>query len=127
MTTATRPRWVFWAGFAVATLLIAGVVSYFASSSPDGLDSATLKGCEVVEVDGVEELTGDCIAQDAKDHAMSESPLADYTFQGNEATGGLAGIVGVLVTLSVAGGAFWLIARTNKKSASPQSATTPGT
>ena len=46
-------RWSFWLAFAAATLLIAGVVSYFASSSPDGLDSATLQGCEVTEtVDG---------------------------------------------------------------------------
>ena len=48
-TGSTQRRWWFWIGFAVVTLLIAGAVSYLASSSPDGLDSATLKGCEVVE------------------------------------------------------------------------------
>ncbi len=42
-------RWRFWVAFAAATLVIAGLVSYFASSSPDGLDSATLRGCQVVE------------------------------------------------------------------------------
>jgi cobalt/nickel transport protein len=41
MTGALRRHWWFWAGFAGAILLIAGVASYFASSSPDGLDSAT--------------------------------------------------------------------------------------
>jgi cobalt/nickel transport protein len=103
--------WVFWAGFAIATLLIAGVVSYFASSSPDGLDSATLHGCEVTETAVGEELSGTCIAQDATDHTLAASPLADYAIAGGENTGGLAGIVGVAVTLAIAGGAFWLISR----------------
>ena len=44
MTGALRRHWWFWAGFAGAILLIAGVASYFASSSPDGLDSATFAG-----------------------------------------------------------------------------------
>jgi cobalt/nickel transport protein len=115
---------VFWVGFALATLLIAGVVSYFASPNPDGLDSATLQGCEVVEVDGVEQLTGQCIAQNARDHAMSESPLADYAIAGDESTGGLAGIIGVLATLGVAGGAFWLIARSNRATSTKTTMTT---
>ncbi len=92
-------------------ILIAGVVSYFASSSPDGLDSATLKGCQVVETDAGEQLTGECIAQSATDHTMSDSPLADYTLGGKEATGGLAGIIGVVVVLAVGGALFWVIAR----------------
>lgn len=113
-TQQSTRSWVFWAGFAVVTLLIAGVVSYFASSSPDGLDSATLQGCEVVETADGETLTGSCIAQHAQDHSMSESPLADYSIAGGENTGGLAGVIGVIVTLAVAGGAFWLIARSRK-------------
>lgn len=125
MTAPNRPHWMFWVGFAVVTLLIAGGVSYFASSSPDGLDATTLKGCEVVEVDGAEELTGSCIAQQAKDHAMSDSPLADYSVRGNEATGGIAGVLGVIVTLGVAGGAFWLIARTNKSPSNRSTTTGP--
>ena len=43
-----RRRWPFWVTFAAAILVIAGVASYFASSSPDGLDSATLRGCQVI-------------------------------------------------------------------------------
>ena len=101
----------FWVGFLVAILLIAGGVSYLASSSPDGLDSATLKGCDVVEVAGAEQLTGSCIAQSATPHAMSSSPLADYSIAGQSATGGIAGVIGALVTLALAGGLFWLIAR----------------
>lgn len=113
--TAQRGRW-FWIGFAVVTVLIAGGLSYFASSSPDGLDSATLRGCEVVETaDGGEQLRGDCIAQHAVDHALADSPLADYAVAGQGGTGGLAGIVGVAVTVLVAGGAFWLIARSRAK------------
>lgn len=82
-----------------------------ASSSPDGLDSATQKGCRYDEA-GEEIVTGTCIAQNATDHQLSDTtPLADYTVMGNEATVGLAGILGVVVTVAVAGGAFWLIAR----------------
>jgi cobalt/nickel transport protein len=110
-TTSQSRRWVFWAVFGVATLLIAGGVSYLASSNPDGLDSATLQGCDVVETDGGEELVGTCIAQNATDHHMASSPLADYSIMGGAGTGGLAGILGVLVTVAVAGGLFWLIAR----------------
>lgn len=110
MTAPGRAK-TFWIGFLIITLLIAGGVSYLASSSPDGLDSATLQGCEVIEVDGAEALTGSCIAQHAGDHAMATSPLADYTIAGKDGTGGLAGVIGVIVTLAVAGGLFWLIAR----------------
>lgn len=101
----------FWIGFLVITLLIAGGVSYLGSSSPDGLDSATLQGCEVIDVDGTEDLTGSCIAQHAGEHAMATSPLADYAIGGMDGTGGLAGVTGVIVTLAVAGGLLWLIAR----------------
>ncbi|MFB1298682.1 PDGLE domain-containing protein [Mycobacterium sp. pW049] len=115
MTGAPRRHRWFWIGFAVVTLLIAGGVSYFASSSPDGLDSATLRGCEVVETADGEALRGDCIARHADDHAMAGSPLADYAVGGHDGTGGLAGIVGVVVTVIVAGAAFWLIARSRTK------------
>ena len=82
---------------------------------PDGLDSATLKGCEVVESGGTEALTGSCIAQHATDHAMGSTLLADAV-DGKDGTGGMAGIIGVVVTVAVAGAAFWLIARTKSKS-----------
>lgn len=109
-----RSRWQFWAVFAVATLLIAGVISYFASSSPDGLDSTTLRGCEVIETADGEELSGECIAQHAEEHSLAASPLADYAIGGRDGTGGIAGIVGVLATVAVAGSVFWLLARTRK-------------
>ncbi len=109
-----RRRWPFWVTFAAAILVIAGVASYFASSSPDGLDSATLRGCQVVESADGELLTGDCIAQHAGEHALSASPLADYAIGGRAGTGGIAGLAGVLATVAVAGSAFWLIARSRR-------------
>lgn len=109
-----RRHWRFWAGFVTAIVLIAGVVSYFASSSPDGLDSATLQGCQVVETHYGEQLTGSCIAQHAAEHPMSVSPLADYTVFGHAGSVGAAGIIGAVVVLALAGGAFWLLARSRR-------------
>ncbi|MEV3904008.1 PDGLE domain-containing protein [Mycobacterium sp. NPDC050551] len=107
-------RPVFWFVFAAAVLVIAGGLSYFASGSPDGLDSATLQGCDVVQTAEGEELSGACIAQHATEHPLASSPLADYAIGGHSATGGIAGIVGALVTLAVAGVAFWGIARSKR-------------
>ncbi|MGH4012778.1 MAG: PDGLE domain-containing protein [Pseudonocardiaceae bacterium] len=98
----------FFVAFGVIALLIAGLLSYLASSHPDGLDSVTLNGCEVSEVDGAEQLSGECIAQRARDHELAASPLADYTVGGNDGLSGVSGVIGVLVTLAVAGGLFWL-------------------
>ena len=98
--------------------MIAGVLSYAASSSPDGLDSATQRGCETVEVNGAEQLRGNCIAQHAGDHAMASSPLADYSVSGlGDNSGGVAGVIGVVVTVLVAGGLFWLLARGRRSGA----------
>jgi cobalt/nickel transport protein len=101
----------FLVGFLVVALLVAGALSYLASSAPDGLDTVTLSGCDVVETEAGEQLEGTCIAQHAGDHALAGSPLADYTIGGGEGTVGLAGVIGVLVTLLVAGGLFWLLRR----------------
>ena len=101
----------FLVAFGLVALVIAGVLSYAASSSPDGLDSATQRGCQTVMVNGAEQLHGNCIAQHATDHAMSSSPLADYSVSGLGNSGGIAGVLGVVVTVLVAGGLFWLLAR----------------
>lgn len=106
-----KRTWLFFAGFALAALVCAGVLSYFADSDPDGLDSATLKGCEVVQTDDGEVLKGDCIAQRAGDHHLADSPLADYAIGGDDRFTGLAGVLGVLATAVVAGGMFWLLRR----------------
>jgi len=107
VSTATR----FYVGFLVVALLIAGGLSSFASSAPDGLDTVALNGCQTVQTAGGEELTGDCIAQHAGEHATAGSPLADYSLFGGHGTVGPAGIIGVIVTLAVAGGLFWLLRR----------------
>ncbi|MGQ0774357.1 MAG: PDGLE domain-containing protein [Pseudonocardiales bacterium] len=111
MTTPHSRRGVagFFVAFGVVALLIAGLLSYLASSNPDGLDSVTRSGCEVTEVDGAEQLSGTCIAQNARDHDLAGTPLADYTVGGADGLTGLAGIIGVLVTLALAGGLFWLV------------------
>lgn len=75
------------------TLLLAGVLSAYASASPDGLE-------RVAEDFG--------FAESAQDHASSDSPFADYSTKGVDddgLAGGLAGVVGVVATLVVA---VWL-------------------
>ena len=103
------------AGLLVA-LVLAGVVSYFASASPDGLDAATLQGCTVQ--DG--EITGgQCAAQQARDHQLGDSPLADYGVRGvgnPYLSNGLAGVAGVLVTFGIGAGVFWLVRRRGARS-----------
>lgn len=78
----------YWAFFFVA-IALAGGVSYYASSHPDGLE-------KVAENEG--------FLETAKDSAVSGSPLADYGITGlaNERLSvGLSGIAGVLVTAIV--------------------------
>jgi cobalt/nickel transport protein len=98
----------FLVAFGVVTLLIAGLLSYLADPDPDGLDAVTRRGCAV---DAAQELAGDCIARDAREHALADGPLADYAVGGDGALTGLAGIAGVLVTLALTGGLFWLLRR----------------
>jgi len=107
----SRRTAAFFVGFLAIALLVAGGLSYFASPDPDGLDTVALHGCELVETDAGEQLDGTCIAQNAGDHALAGSPLADYAVDGGEGTVGVAGVIGVVVTLGVAGGLFWLLRR----------------
>ncbi|CRK58321.1 Additional substrate-specific component NikN of nickel ECF transporter [Alloactinosynnema sp. L-07] len=95
----------FFLGFLFAALVIAGAVSYLADSNPDGLDHATQQGCEVVD----DQLTGSCIANNAEEHRLADSPLADYAVGGSEGSTGLAGVLGVGITLVLSGGLFWLL------------------
>nr|WP_245672671.1 PDGLE domain-containing protein [Aldersonia kunmingensis] len=83
----------FLIGFAVIAFAVAGLLSYLASSAPDGLDATTQRGCTVIE--NTERLEGECIAQRAEVHRFAASPLADYTINGNGALTGVAGILGV--------------------------------
>ena len=107
MSTATR----FYVGFLVVALLVAGGLSYFASGDPDGLDTVARNGCQTVQTAGGERLEGECIARNTTDHATAVGPLAGYSIFGGNGTVGPAGIIGVLVTLGLASGLFWLLRR----------------
>jgi cobalt/nickel transport protein len=109
----------FFVGFLVIALVVAGGLSSFASSDPDGLDTVTLQGCDVVETDAGEQLDGTCIAQNADDHALAGSPFADYAVGGADGTVGLAGVIGVIVTLAIAGGLFWGLRRRGRSDPDP--------
>jgi hypothetical protein len=89
----------FFAAALLVTLVLAGFVSYYASSSPDGLE-------RVAEDKGIN-------AQE-KDHALAGSPLGDYGIKGVEnarLSGGLSGVIGVAGVLVLGGGLFWVIRR----------------
>ena len=106
-----RLGWFIAAGLLVAAIL-AGVVSNFASSSPDGLDNTARNGC-TLNAEG--EITGGtCMAQQEQEHQSAGSPLADYGIRGidNEfLSTGLSGLLGVLITFAIGGGIFWLVRR----------------
>ena len=89
----------FFAVALVVSLLVAGVASYYASSHPDGLEH-------------VAEQTGFIDA--AEDSATADSPLAGYQTSGVDdarISGGLAGVIGVVVMLVLSTGLFWLVRR----------------
>jgi cobalt/nickel transport system permease protein len=85
-------------GLAV-TALLAVIVSGFASGSPDGLE-------RVAEEQG--------FSDDAEDHDLAGSPVADYGVQGvddDRVSTGLAGLIGVTVTFAAGLGLFHLVRR----------------
>jgi hypothetical protein len=91
--------WVFLGAALVVVVALAVFASPFASRSPDGLD-------KTAEQEG--------IADRAQEH---ETPLAGYTVpgvKGEKTSTGLAGLIGVLVTLAVAlavGAVMFLVAQ----------------
>ncbi|MFY8254843.1 MAG: PDGLE domain-containing protein [Candidatus Planktophila sp.] len=83
----------------IASLFLAGVVSFYASSNPDGLE-------KVAEDIG--------FIETAKDHTYAEGALADYGVKGVEnprLSTGLAGVIGVVATGVVSTGIFMLVRR----------------
>jgi cobalt/nickel transport protein len=108
----------FLLGGLLVSLLLAGVVSSFASSSPDGLDSAAREGCTFDADDNI--TGGTCMAQKEQDHQLADGPLADYGIKGidNEfLSTGLSGVLGVLVTFGIGAGVFWLVRRRTREPA----------
>ena len=113
-----RLAWFLGAGLLVAVIL-AGVVSNYASRSPDGLDAAALQGCTV---DNQGNITGgECMARQEQDHQLKDGPLADYGIRGlanPRLSTGLAGVAGVLVTFGIGAGLFWLVRRRSARTGS---------
>ena len=76
----------FYLIFLLVSIGLAGIVSFYASSSPDGLE-------KVAEDIG--------FIETAKDHTLDNSALADYGVAGIEnerLSVGIAGILGVIAT-----------------------------
>lgn len=89
--------------FALLALLVclalAGVMSYYASDRPDGLN-------RVAADQG--------LAKNKESSATADSPLADYSTAnvGNDRlSGGIAGMAGVTVVLVVTGGLVYVVRR----------------
>jgi cobalt/nickel transport protein len=117
VTSPRRSRFLL--GFLLTALLVAGGLSYLASSDPDGLDSVTLNGCTVSGNAAGERLDGTCIAQNATTSHTAGSPLAGYAVAGAGGTTGLAGVVGVLVTALLAGLLFRVLRRPGDRAGGP--------
>lgn len=85
-------------GFLIS-LFLAGVISFYASSSPDGLE-------KVAEDIG--------FIESAQEHSNADGVLADYGVKGvdnDRASVGLAGVIGVIGTALIAGVLFRFIGR----------------
>ncbi|MET7359097.1 energy-coupling factor ABC transporter permease [Streptomyces sp. NPDC005562] len=101
---SARPVWI--AGI-VASLVLAGFVSFYAATSPDGLE-------KVAHDKGID--------KKAEDHAAADSPLADYGVKDiadARLSGGLAGVIGVGVTVVAGSGIFWALRRRRTNDTSP--------
>lgn len=86
-------------GILAVALVLAGVVSFYAASNPDGLNRVALdKGFSDTE----------------EEHGAADGPFAGYgsSFIDDERlSGGVAGVVGVLVVLGLAGGLTYVVRR----------------
>lgn len=83
----------------IASLFLAGVVSFYASSNPDGLE-------KVAEDIG--------FIETAKDHTLADGALADYGVKGIEnarLSTGAAGVIGVIATGVISTGLFMMVRR----------------
>ena len=99
MSLPGRRTQVFVAGGLLVALLFGGVVSYWASSEPDGLN----KVASDTGLDGEQQA-----------HELADSPLAGYQADGVDSpalSGGVAGIIGVTVCFLVGGGIAWALRR----------------
>ncbi|MEV6987989.1 energy-coupling factor ABC transporter permease [Streptomyces sp. NPDC093228] len=103
---ARSPRRLWITGL-VTSLVLAGFVSFYASASPDGLEKVAADH----GIDGT-----------ARQHASADSPLADYGVKDVDdarLSGGLAGVIGVGVTVAAGSAVFWAVRRRRAESTSP--------
>jgi hypothetical protein len=86
-------------GGLLLAFVLAGFVSGYASGSPDGL----------------EKVAGDeGFLESGRESGFAGSPLAEYAVRGVEderLAGGLAGVIGVLLTVAVGTLLFWALSR----------------
>lgn len=104
---ARTSRRTLWVTGLVTSLVLAGFVSFYASASPDGLE-------KVAHDKGID--------KKAEKHAASDSPLADYGVKDvsdARLSGGLAGVIGVGVTVVAGSAVFWVLRRRRSDDASP--------
>ncbi|MEV6179706.1 energy-coupling factor ABC transporter permease [Streptomyces sp. NPDC052016] len=105
---ARTSRRTLWVSGLVTSLVLAGFVSFYASANPDGLEKvAADKG----------------IDKKVEEHAAADSPLADYGVKDVDdarLSGGLAGVIGVGVTVVAGTGVFWAVRRRRTADASPE-------
>ncbi|MEU2423930.1 energy-coupling factor ABC transporter permease [Streptomyces sp. NPDC007851] len=96
---ARASRRALWITGLVASLVLAGFVSFYASADPDGLE-------KVAHDHGIDAKAGE--------HAAAGSPLADYGVKDvsdARLSGGLAGVIGVGATVAAGSGVFWAVRR----------------
>jgi cobalt/nickel transport protein len=92
----------------LVALLLAGVVSFYASTSPDGLN-------RVAEDKG--------FSKTQSRHASDGSPFAGYGTEGvsdGRLSKGVAGVVGCVVVLALAGGLIVVVRRRGAREDEPQ-------
>lgn len=96
---ARTSRRTLWVTGLVTSLVLAGFVSFYASANPDGLEKvAHDKGIDKKE----------------EEHTTADSPLADYgvkDISNARLSGGLAGVIGVGVTVVAGSAVFWSLRR----------------
>jgi cobalt/nickel transport system permease protein len=111
---ARTSRRTLWAAGLVTSLVLAGFVSFYASADPDGLE-------KVAHDKGIDKKT--------EQHAASGSPLADYGVKDvsdARLSGGLAGVIGVGVTVVAGSAVFWAVRRRRDADVSPASTASTG-
>ncbi|MFE7099329.1 energy-coupling factor ABC transporter permease [Streptomyces erythrochromogenes] len=102
-----------WVTGLVTALVLAGFVSFYASANPDGLE-------KVAADKGIDEKV--------EEHAAAGSPLADYSVKDVDdarLSGGLAGVIGVGLTVVAGTGVFWAVRRRKSEELTAASTSAP--